>query len=181
MKIIKRIAIVLFVLVLIFLVAGLFMEKDFKVTRSVELDEPVQEVYDYVKMLKNQDEFAVWMKMDPNVKKTYTGTDGEVGFISAWSSEVENVGVGEQEITKMIPNQRIDYAMRFKKPMESEGFAAMIFKSTSENCTHLDWSFSGSMPYPLNVMMPFMDMDGNLGPQLQKGLDNLKVILEKEN
>ncbi len=37
--------------------------------------------------------------MDPNVKLIYTGTDGTVGFKSAWSSDVKNVGVGEQEAT----------------------------------------------------------------------------------
>jgi hypothetical protein len=40
--------------------------------------------------------------MDPNMKKTYTGTDAEVGFISAWESTDKNVGVGEQEIKKII-------------------------------------------------------------------------------
>ncbi len=180
MKILKKIVIVFGVLVAIVLIAGAIMKKDFKVTRSVELDQPVSEVYDYVKLLENQDKYSVWMRMDPKVKKTYTGVDGTVGFISAWDSKVENVGQGEQEIVKMTKNERIDYVMRFKKPMESEGKASMIFKSTGEDCTNLEWCFEGDMSWPMNVMMPLLDFEGNLGPQLQEGLDNLKVILDKE-
>ncbi len=181
MKILKKIAYVLFGLVLIILLAGLFMKKDFTVKRFVEIDKPVKEVYHYVKYLKNQDEYSVWMKMDPNTKKRHKGSDGTVGFIASWESENENVGVGEQEIVKMVENQRIDYAMRFKKPMESEGQVAMVFKKTGDYCTELEWSFSGEMGYPWNVMMPFMNFEKTLGPQLQDGLDNLKGILNKDN
>jgi hypothetical protein len=35
------------------------------------------------------------------------------------------------------------------------------------------------MPYPMNLMLLFMDMDGMLGKDLQQGLDNLKGVLEK--
>lgn len=179
MKILKKILVVFVVLIAIVLVAGVFMKKDFTVIRSVELDQPINEVYNYVKLLKNQDEYSVWMKMDPNVKKTYTGTDGTVGFIGAWDSKVKDVGVGEQEITAMAANDRIDYVMRFKKPNEMQGTATMLF-SEEGDCSKLDWSFSGSIGYPFNVMMPLMDFEGKLGPQLQEGLDNLKVILDNQ-
>jgi uncharacterized membrane protein len=180
MKILKKIALVLGILILIILVAGLFMKKEFTVKRSVEIDKPVAEVYDYVKYLKNQDEYSVWLKMDPKTKKIHKGTDGTVGFISGWNSKHENVGVGEQEIIKMITNERIDYDMRFKEPMKSEAKASMVFKNTGEFCTHVEWSFDGNMGYPYNVMLPFMGFEESLGPQLQEGLDNLKGILDKE-
>jgi hypothetical protein len=33
--------------------------------------------------------------MDPNAKMEYKGTDGTVGFISAWDSKIKYVGKGE--------------------------------------------------------------------------------------
>lgn len=69
-------------------------------------------------------------KLDPSQKKTFTRTDGEVGAIMAWMSTNENVGEGEQEIVKMIPNKQIDFVFYFKKPMESDGRAQMIFDGT---------------------------------------------------
>ncbi len=35
------------------------------------------------------------------------------------------------------------------------------------------------MPYPSNFMLLFIDMDTELGKDLQDGLNNLKAILEK--
>lgn len=37
----------------------------------------------------------------------------------------------------------------------------------------------GKMDYPMNVMMPIINMDKMLGDQLQAGLNDLKIILEK--
>ena len=49
----------------------------------------------------------------------------------------------------------------------------------AENQTKVKWGFTGKMPYPMNLMCAFMDMDKMIGGDLQKGLDNLKVVLEK--
>jgi len=35
------------------------------------------------------------------------------------------------------------------------------------------------MPYPMNLMLLFTDMEGMLGKDLSAGLGNLKAILEK--
>ena len=50
---------------------------------------------------------------EPDMKKTYQGTDGTVGFISTWESKKENVGAGEQEIVNMIDGERIDMKTSF--------------------------------------------------------------------
>ena len=36
--------------------------------------------------------------MDPDLEKTYKGTDGTVGFVSSWDRNNEEVGTGELEI-----------------------------------------------------------------------------------
>ena len=71
------------------------------------------EVFDYVKYLKNQDNFSKWASMDPDMQKTYRGTDVTVGFVSAWASDNPDVGVGEQEIKAITAGQRIDFELRF--------------------------------------------------------------------
>jgi hypothetical protein len=37
-------------------------------------------------MLKNQDNFSVWAKMDPEMKKYYRGMGGNPGFVSGGES-----------------------------------------------------------------------------------------------
>jgi len=117
--------------------------------------------------------------MDPNMKQTYSGTDGTVGFISAWESEDRNVGKGEQEIVAIVEGKRIDYELRFIEPFESTSYAYMTTDEVSENETLVKWGFDGRMNYPMNLMLLFMNFEEMIGEDLQHGLENLKVILEE--
>jgi len=115
------------------------------------------------------------------MKKTYNGTDGTIGFVSAWESKVENVGVGEQEILKITEGERIDMKLRFKVPFEAEDDAYMTTQDVENNQTKVKWGFKGAFPYPMNLMGLYMDMDKEVGGDLEVGLKNLKTVLENKN
>src|SRR2546428_8446319 len=123
MKTLKIVLILLVTLVAIPLVVALFVKKDYSIKREIVINKPKKEVFDYIRFLRNQDNFSKWAQMDPNMKKTYRGTDGTVGFVSAWESENKNVGVGEQEIKAIKEGERIDLELRFKKPIENTDYA----------------------------------------------------------
>jgi hypothetical protein len=112
--------------------------------------------------------------------KTYTGTDATVGFISAWDSKDEDVGKGAQEIKKITEGSRIDYELRFIKPFESTEQAYMITEAVSPAQTKVTWGFEGSMAYPTNITMLFMDFDKMIGADLATGLDKLKTVMETQ-
>jgi hypothetical protein len=179
MKILKKIALVVFSIILLALIVAAFVKKDYAVEREVTINKPKQEVFDYVKLLKNQDNFSVWAKADPAMKKDYRGVDGTVGFVSAWDSNVGDVGKGEQEIKKIAEGERLDFELRFIKPFEATDNAYMTTEMAAENQTKVKWGFNGSMKYPMNLMLLFCDMDKMLGPDLEMGLSNLKSTLEK--
>ena len=101
MKTFTRILIGIAVLLAIPLVMALFISKNYSVTREITINKPKQEVFNYVKLLKNQDYYNVWVQMDPNMKKEFRGTDGTVGFVYAWEGN-DKAGAGEQEIKGMV-------------------------------------------------------------------------------
>jgi uncharacterized protein YndB with AHSA1/START domain len=173
----KFLYVVLGIIVLFFIVAAI-APKDYEVVRSTEINQPSDVVYDYIKYLNNQDNFSTWANMDPDMKKTFKGEDGTVGYVSRWESENEDVGVGEQEIIKMEDGKRIDYELRFESPWESTSPAWLAVSTTNSGLTKVEWGFSGHMDYPMNIMLLFMDMEEMLGKDLQDGLNNLKGILE---
>src|SRR5688500_2037569 len=113
MKIVKKILYVLAIIIAIPLVSAIFMKKEYAVEKEVIVNKPIKDVFGFVKYLKNQDQYSKWAQMDPAMKKEYKGTDGSPGFVSAWSSQSKDVGVGEQEIKKIIENERIEYELRF--------------------------------------------------------------------
>lgn len=177
-KALKIILIALAILIAVPLIAALFVKKEYTVERSVSINQPRQLVFDYVKYLRNQDSYSVWSKIDPNMKKEFRGTDGTVGFVSAWDSQVKKAGKGEQEIVKITDGERIDYVIRFIEPMTSTDNAYMALKPNSETNTNVTWGFFGKIKYPMNLMLVFMDMDDMLGKDLEGGLNNLKTELE---
>jgi hypothetical protein len=179
MKILKKILITIVAIIALLLVIALFVKKDYAVEKEVLINKPKTEVYEYVKYLKNQNNYSKWAKMDPNMTQTFSGTDGTVGFISAWEGN-SNVGKGEQEIKKLQEGERIDYEIRFIKPFESVAPSYMTTEAAGDNQTKVKWGFSGSMPYPMNIMRLFMNIPEMIGKDLQTGLDNLKNILEKQ-
>lgn len=179
MKVLKTTLTVIAILVAVPLLVALFVDQDYAVEREIVINKPKQEVFNYVKFLKNQDNYSTWATRDPNMKKTYTGTDGSVGFVSAWESEDIEVGKGEQEIKNIVDGERIDFELRFYEPFEATEPAAMVTESVSDNETKVKWGFNGHMDYPMNLMLVFMNMEEEIGNDLQTGLDNLKIQLEK--
>jgi uncharacterized protein YndB with AHSA1/START domain len=179
MKILKKILFVVLIIIAIPLITALFVKKEYAVVREVTIEKPKQEVFEFLVYLKNQDKFSKWANMDPDMVKTYKGEDGTVGFVSAWDSKKDDVGVGEQEIIKIENGERIDYELRFISPFESVSPAFMSTESLGENQTKVQWGFNGKMDYPLNLMMLFMDFEEIIGDDLSTGLSKLKVILEE--
>jgi uncharacterized membrane protein len=180
MKILKKILAILAIIIVALLIVALFAKKDYAVEKEVVINKPNQEVFDYIKLLKNQNNYSKWATMDANMKKEFRGTDGTVGFVSSWDSDVKDVGKGEQEIKKITEGKRIDYELRFIKPFESTEQTYMATEALSENQTKVKWGFSGRMNYPMNLMLLFMNMEKMVGDDLQTGLNNLKNILEKQ-
>ncbi len=179
MKIVKRIVVILIILIAIPLIAALFINGEYAVVKETTINQSNATVFEYVKYLKNQDNFSVWNQMDPDMKKGLTGTDGEVGAIASWDSEVEDVGKGEQEIMGIEEGVRIDFQLRFFKPFESTGNAYFTTESVDGNQTKVQWGFDGEMPWPMNLMLLFMDFEKELGPALETGLTDLKKIMEE--
>jgi hypothetical protein len=180
MKILIIILLAVVVLIILLLILGLFLKKKYSVEREVVILKPKQAVFDYLKLLKNQDNFSKWANIDKEMIKEYRGTDGTVGFVSAWDSQNKNVGKGEQTIKKIAEGDFIDYDLHFIKPFESRSDARISTKSVAENQTRVVWSFSGNMKYPMNLMLLFMNMEKMIGDDLQTGLNSLKKIIETQ-
>jgi uncharacterized protein YndB with AHSA1/START domain len=180
MKILKRIILILAILIAIPLIVALFVKKDYDIEREVDINVPKDQVFNYIKYLKNQEEYSKWATMDPDMKRSFSGIDGTVGFVSAWESDDKNLGKGEQEIVKIAEGERIDYELRFFEPFETTDLAYMQTIGISENETRVIWGISGRMNYPMNLMLLIMNFDKMLGDDLEFGLKILKSILEEQ-
>ena len=130
-------------------------------------------------MLSNQPKYSKWASMDPTMKQEFKGTDGTVGSFYSWDSNNKDVGKGEQTITGVTENERVDYNIHFIKPFDGLALAYMTTTAVTPTQTKVKWGFSSKMPWPMNLMLLFMNMEDMLGKDLSIGLTNLKGNLEK--
>ena len=178
MKIAKRVLIGVGILVAVPLIVGLFVRTEFAVEREVIINKPKNDVFNYVRYLKNHENFSKWAMMDPQMKKDYRGTDGTMGFVSAWESDNQDVGKGEQEIKRIAEGERIDVEIRIRSPFQSTDPAYITTETVGDNQTRVRSGYLGKMNYPTNLLCPFIA--DKIGKDMETGLKNLKAVLEKQ-
>ncbi|HTJ48300.1 MAG TPA: SRPBCC family protein [Cyclobacteriaceae bacterium] len=179
MNTILIILLVIGIIIALLLAVAYFSSEEYSIEQEIIVNKPKHQVFEYIRVLKNSDNFNKWVMMDSAMKKTYTGTDGTVGFVYSWDSENKQVGKGEQEIIKIKDGERIDYELRFYKPFEGKANAWLNISSLAENQTKVQWVFSGLRNYPMRIMHIVLNLKKALGKDLQTSLISLKNVLEK--
>ncbi|MFQ5629996.1 MAG: SRPBCC family protein [bacterium] len=174
MKIIKGILITIGAIVVLFFVVALFLPASSTLERTIEINKPPEVVFGQVVDFNNYLKWNPWSEREPTAKNTITGEAGTVG--SSWAWEGEEIGAGSLTIEKIEPNQSIHSAFVSKKPFEGTASVDWTFQATDSG-TKVTWQFTGKNPYPTMRYMGLM-VDGMLGPQLEKGLANLKIRCE---
>jgi uncharacterized protein YndB with AHSA1/START domain len=162
-------------IIVLLLLIGLFMRKEHHVKREIVINAPLQKVFDFLRLLKNQEKFNKWATTDPGRREEFKGTDGTVGYIYAWSGN-KKAGEGQKEIKNIIEGKRIETEIRFVKPMAVTASMIMETESLSDDQTKVYLINTGTLKYPLNIMIPVFEK--NFGKQMDISLSTLKNILE---
>ena len=177
MNIVITILLLVVGIIALLLIIALFMKREHYVNREIIINAPRQKIFDFLKLLKNQDQFNKWATADKiNRKEESKGIDGTVGFIYSWSGD-KTAGQGEKEIKKIIEGKRIETEIRFVKPMRVSASVIFETESLSENQTKVNLINTGTLKYPLNIMIPMAEK--KFPKDMDASLSTLKNILEK--
>ncbi len=151
--------------------------KDFTYVREITINRTQDQVFAYLKPLKNFQSWNPFLKADPQARLEYQGTDGQPGFVASWDGNAQ-MGSGEQEITHILDGKRIDFELRFKKPFRATHQAYWAVEGVGANQTRVKWAMSGKTPFPMSLIGLFMNCDKMIGKEFDGGLNKLKSILE---
>lgn len=165
-------------LIALLLIAALFMKKGYHTHVEMVILAPRQKAFNYLKHIRNQDNFNKWIMIDSEMKKEFKGTDGTVGFIYAWNGSKE-AGEGEQEIKTITGGKSIEMEIRFIRPFAGVAQAKMTTESLPDDQTKVTWNTASEMKYPLNIMLPMIVK--MLEKDMTTSLTTLKAILEKQS
>jgi hypothetical protein len=98
------------------------------------------------------------------------------GAIYAWAGNKE-VGEGRMTITESRPNDLIRIKLEFFKPFAGNSIAEFTFKPEA-NQTAVTWSMAGENNFMAKAIHLFMNMDKMIGSQFEKGLADMKAVVE---
>ena len=171
---IKKILVGLTAFIIIFLIVVATRPADFRVERSATLSASTAALFEQV---NNHHKFAVWnpfMKLDPNVKNTYSGPESGVGAVCSWEGN-RDVGAGSCTIIQSQPGELVRCRMDWKRPMEGTATVDFTFKPAGGK-TVVTWAMYGKNSFMGKAVSLFMDCDKICGPQFEKGLDALGAL-----
>ena len=152
------------------------MSDTYIVERTTSIQATPAEIYPHIVDLHRMEAWSPWDRLDPDMTRTYTGSDSGVGSRYSWSGN-RKVGEGSMEITHADENTRVDMDLVFLKPFKAENKVWMILEPAGD-VTRVTWSMSGRKALMTRVMGVFKSMDAMVGPDFESGLTNLKEVVE---
>ena len=167
----KKIAIVV-VLVLVAL-AGYVATRpaDFRIVRSRTVAAPPDVVHAYVNDFHKWSEWSPWEKLDPAMKRDYSGAPAGTGAAYHWAGN-NDVGEGHMTITDSRPAQSVTIRLEFLKPFAATNTTQFDF-APSGSGTQVTWAMTGHNNFMAKAFSAFMDMDKMVGSDFEKGLAGL--------
>lgn len=174
---ITKILISLAVLLVVFLIFVALRPADFRVERSLAIAAAPEKLFGLVNDHHKFNQWNPFLKIDPNVKNTYSGPDSGVGAVCAWDGN-SNIGAGSSTITESKPNDLIRMRMDWKRPMEGTSTIDFTFKPQGDK-TLVTWAMYGKNHFMAKLFSVFMDCEKMVGPQFEEGLANLGKLATK--
>ncbi|MDI3283918.1 SRPBCC family protein [Polyangium sp. 15x6] len=176
-KVAIRVGAGLAVVIVVLLIVIAMQPSTYRVERHATIAAPLDLVFTKVKDFRTWDAWSPWSKLDPNMKTTFTGTQGEVGAGYEWVGNDE-VGAGRMTITAIKPNERVDIKLEFLKPFESKADNGFSVEAAG-NETKITWFMKGENDFMSKAFCLFMDMDAMIGKDFENGLGNFKKVAEE--
>jgi hypothetical protein len=173
----KTIALVVVVLIVAVLIFAATTPDTFRVQRATSIKAPAEKIFLLINDLHSWDAWSPWEKMDPAMKRTFSGAASGKGAVYEWEGNHE-VGKGRMEIMESSPPSKVVIKLDFIKPFEAHNIAEFTLDSQGDS-TNVTWAMHGPNPYMAKVIHIFFSMDSMVGKQFEAGLANLKTIAEK--
>jgi hypothetical protein len=171
---IKKILLGLVAAIALFLAYAATRPADFRVERSATLAASPAALFAQV---NDHHKFNTWnpfLKVDPNVKNTYSGPTSGVGATCSWDGNSE-IGAGSATITESKPGELVRMRMDWKRPMEGTSTVDFTFRPAGDK-TIVTWAMYGQNGFLGKAVSVFMDCDKMCGPPFEEGLAALGKI-----
>jgi hypothetical protein len=164
------------VIVIVFVVIVAMQPSEFLIARSTIISAPPTAVFPQVNDFHMWKSWNPWGKIDPAMKQTYEGAPAGTGAIYTWAGNKE-VGEGRMTIIESRPSDLIRVKLEFMKPFRANHIALFTIKPEGKQ-TVVTWNMTGQNNFMAKAIHLFMNMDKMIGGQFEKGLADMKSVVE---
>lgn len=147
----------------------------FQLERSIVINAPAAKVRPLIEDFRRWTVWSPWEKLDPALKRTYSGAEQGVGAVYAWEGNGK-AGAGRMEITGSTPEQTV-VALDFLKPFKASNITEFSYLPEGGS-TRLSWLMRGPQPFVGKLMHTVFNMDKLVGKDFEAGLAALKTAAE---
>lgn len=168
----------LFLLVVVVLIYVATKPDTFRVERSISIKAPAEKIFPLIDDFHRWEQWSPWEKVDPALKRTYSGAASGVGAAYAWFGNKE-IGQGKMEIVESTPPARLLIKIDFLAPFEAHNTVEFTLRTQGDS-TVLSHAMFGPSPYLARLMGLFFSMDKMVGDKFEEGLGSLKAIAEAQ-
>jgi hypothetical protein len=172
----KKILIALAVIVVAFAGFVAMQPSEFRITRAATISAPAPAVFAQVNDFHNWEAWSPWAKLDPAAKTSFEGPSAGAGAVFRWAGNKE-IGEGSMTITESRPSEWIRIRLEFLKPFRDTATTEFTFEPKGDQ-TAVTWSMAGENNFISRAFCLFMDMDEMVGGMYEKGLAQMKSLVE---
>ena len=173
----KKILLGLAALILIILAIAAMQPDSYRVERTATIKAPPDKIQPLISDFHNWASWSPWEKLDPAMKRTFSGAARDKGAIYAWDGN-DQVGAGRMEITELAPAARVGIKLDFFRPFESHCQTDFTLKPGADGTT-VTWTMSGPSSFMTKLMGLVVSMDKMVGKDFETGLASMKAVAEK--
>ncbi len=148
----------------------------YTVERTTVVRAHAPEIYRHIADFHRWTEWSPWEGMDPQLQRSYSGAESGPGAVYSWSGN-RKAGQGRMEITGTDEPNRVTIALRFEKPFTSSSETTFVLQPDGPG-TKVTWRLVGPSTAMTKIMGLFTSMDKMIGPDFEKGLDQLRGVVE---
>ena len=152
---------------------------DFRIAReSAAIAAPPEVVFAQLNDFHRWSKWSPWEKLDPAMKKTFSGADAGAGAVYAWDGN-KQAGAGRMTLTDSKPAERIAIKLEFFKPFAAQNDTEFLLEKAPAG-VQVKWAMSGQRNFGMKAASLFMDLDKLVGGDFERGLAELKRVSEEE-
>ena len=163
-------------IIVLFIIVAAMQSSEFRVVRSAKMQAAPATVFQQVNDFHNWKPWSPWAKIDPDMKEVYEGSPSGTGAKYAWIGN-KKVGEGRMTITESTPGSLIRINLEFLRPFKATNTTEFTFTADGEQ-TLVTWSMFGRKNFMFKAVGLFMNMDKMVGGDFEKGLAQMRSIVE---